>query len=57
MLDSPCCSELITQLQILQAWLPALMHLDDDFFVTLGDSEEDIMAMHQKLLDRLEGGN
>eukprot|EP00435_Cladocopium_sp_Y103_P040570 s1822_g11.t1 len=57
MLDSPSCSELITQLQILQAWLPALMHLDDDFFVTLGDSEEDIMAMHQKLLDRLEGGN
>lgn len=54
MLESPSCHELITQLQILQAWMPALMHLDDDFFVTLGDSEEDIMAMHQKLLERLE---
>ena len=24
-----------------EAWMPALMHLDDDFFVTLGNSEEE----------------
>mmetsp|Transcript_36086 Transcript_36086/g.83112 ORF Transcript_36086/g.83112 Transcript_36086/m.83112 type:complete len:437 (+) Transcript_36086:52-1362(+) len=55
MLDSPTCSELTTQLQILQAWMPALMHLDDDFFLTLSDGEEDILAMHNLLLERLEG--
>ena len=55
MLDSPTCNELTTQLQILQAWMPALMHLDDDFFLTLSDGEEDILAMHNILLERLEG--
>ena len=33
-------TRLITASDRFKAWMPALMHLDDDFFVTLGDSEE-----------------
>ena len=36
-LQEPACSELIAELQMVQAWLPALASLDDDVDIDLAE--------------------
>ncbi|OLQ06185.1 hypothetical protein AK812_SmicGene10510 [Symbiodinium microadriaticum] len=57
MLEEPACSELIAELQMVQAWLPALASLDDDVDIDLAEGEEALLDMHQQLMDVVESGS
>ncbi|CAE7772944.1 unnamed protein product [Symbiodinium pilosum] len=54
MLEEPCCSELVAELQMLQAWLPALASLDEDIDIDLGEGEDALVDMHQQLMECVE---
>jgi len=53
MMEVPSCSELREELQQLQAWLPLLVHLDNDLDGTLACEEEARMEVQQHLEDAL----
>ncbi|CAJ1373787.1 unnamed protein product [Effrenium voratum] len=51
MLEEPSCSELISELKMIQAWLPALASLDEDFDVDLTEGEDALLTLHQTMME------
>jgi len=51
MLEEPSCSELISELQMIQAWMPALAMWDEDVDVDLTEGEEALLQLHEKLME------
>jgi len=48
MLDSPECAAMTLELQLLQAWLPGLVHCDEDEVIVIPESDDEIMAVHAR---------
>ncbi|CAE7471303.1 unnamed protein product [Symbiodinium natans] len=57
MLEEPDCSELVAELQMVQAWLPALASTDEDIDIDLAEGEEALLDVHQQLMDVVESGS
>lgn len=54
MLDHPDGQQLCAQLQIIQAWLPAIVKADDDMHVCLDCSEEELFRAHENMIHLME---
>jgi len=57
MLEDPDCKRLCAELQVITAWLPALVSLDEDVDVVFDESEESFLDMHQRLLHPAEAAS
>eukprot|EP00928_Gymnodinium_smaydae_P033570 TRINITY_DN24009_c1_g3_i1.p1 TRINITY_DN24009_c1_g3~~TRINITY_DN24009_c1_g3_i1.p1 ORF type:complete len:502 (-),score=78.90 TRINITY_DN24009_c1_g3_i1:193-1698(-) len=51
MLFLPTCQQLAAELEMLQAWLPALVHANRDFHVSFDNTETDLLATHNEIME------
>jgi len=54
MLEGPDCEQLCAQLHVMQACLPAVVALDNDLDISLACEEEEIMHIHEQLINVME---
>lgn len=57
LLEEPDIDHLQVQLQVLQAWIPAVVSLDQDFDTSFGSAEGAILEAHKNLLRYAEAGS